>query len=273
METSNHIEQLQAGRKAMQATGKSPRQVGYERAKKALKWIYEWGWSTPSNIELLVGGNKSGLARRLAKQGLINRTRTASGGGHREVPAYILTLTKRGEEEVVRDIERAEDLLPYQTDPYRINQLLMRHDNMVQTATLKALLKGDITSYRTPAQLAEGSKVGVKQPDALWITQGEGFVHRLAIEVELTPKWHRHLDRTISAYVNALTGEDCRFDQVMFISDSLATIERYQKAFSPGREYHFWKKDNQNNWVTSGSGTVPVEVSERVICQHVQPRY
>lgn len=273
MDTNNHIEQLQAGRKAMQATGKSPRQVGYERTKKALHWIYAWGWSTPSNIELLVGGNKSGLATRLVRRGLIKRTRTESGGGHKEVPAYVLTLTNTGVEEVVRDIAREEDLLPYQADPYRINQALLRHDNMVQTATIKALLNGDITDYRTPAQLAEVSKAGVKQPDALWISQGEGFTHRLAIEIELSPKWNRHLDRTISAYVNALAGEERRFDQVMFISESPAIIDRYRNAFSPGRKYYFWKKDQQGNWVTNGSDTVPAEVSERVICQHVQPRY
>jgi len=269
MTERNEHAQLQAGRKALQVAGISPRKRGKEREKQALRWIYNWGWSTPSTVELLVGGNRAGLAARLARNGLINKTRTESGGGHREVPAYILTLTELGIQEVERFIDDPDQLLPCDLDPYKVNQALLRHNNIAQIATAKALRNETITGYITERQMATKSEKGTKQPDVLWHQELGNQNIRLAIEVELSAKWSRDLDQFIQRCVTALLGASPRFDQIILITDSPAIERRYKEAFRHGAEYGLWERDAQRRWSMVDTEKVPLAAAERFMCKLV----
>jgi DNA-binding PadR family transcriptional regulator len=269
MDTSNRNVQLQEGRKALQLAGKSPRQVGQERAKLALRWIYDWGWSTPTAVELLAGGNRSGLATRLVQRGLVNRTRTESGGGHRDVPAYLLTLTEGGVQEVERWLESESSLLPYDIDPYKINQAVLRHDTIAQMATIRALKNDTIQGYMTERQLAQRSESRIKQPDVVWIQKIEDTRLKLAIEVELSAKWARDLDQFVHSCVLALSGDSPRFDQIILITDSPAILTRYKSAFQSGNEYNLWERDQRRHWIATDSAHVPENAANRFLCKLV----
>lgn len=271
MEASTQHERLQAGRRALQDSGKTPRQVGQERTKLALRWIYDWGWSSPQVLEILANSNRNSVAARLARRGLINRTRTESGGGHRDVPAYILTLTKEGVEEVERWLTNPAHLLPYEVDPYRVNQSILRHDTIAQMATAKALRGDAIHSYRTERQLAQQSQAGVKQPDVLWLQHlDDKNRHLMAIEVELSAKWGRDLDQFIHGCVTSLTGDSARFHKIMLISDSPAIITRYKSAMKGGSEYDLWEKDARRYWVVADTTEVPHNIEGRFLCKLVE---
>jgi len=272
MDTSIRSEQLQAGRRALQATGKSPRQVGQERARTALTWIYRWGWSSPATIELLTGGNRGGLAAKLVRRGLLSRTKTESGGGHRDVPAYILTLTEAGVQEVERWLTDEAELLPYDTDPYRVNQSLLRHDTMAQTATARALQNRSIQAFLTERQMAARSRPGIKQPDVVWLQRGDEEDDqwlRFAVEVELSAKWSRDLDQFVHACVTSLTGDQPRFHQIILITDSPAIKARYENAFRPGSQYDLWERDPRRHWHVVDTTTVPDTTEGRFLCRLV----
>lgn len=248
--------------------GKSPRQVGAEKQKAALLWMYNWGWSTPSVLEIVGRDNRNGLVSRLIKNGLVLRTQSESGGGQRGVPTYILTLTTAGIETVEKDFTSADSLLPVETNPYRINQALLRHDTLAQVATANNIIPGTITGYRSEFQLRQKSQENIKQPDAVWL-HADGS--QTAIEVELSAKWGRDFDQFLHKCLLSLAsgqeGAPPRFSRIAVASDSPAIIDRYKSAFAAGQRYSLWKKDDSRHWVVCGEKSVPAWVQSKVLFQ------
>lgn len=116
--------------------GRSARQRGDDKQRQALDWVYRWGWASPGTIEKVGGAERSGLAARLVRRGLLEETRTACGGAHKGVPVKILTLTQDGLEEV----ERTRNvLLPYEFGGGRVRQDGLRKFQLAQTVTIQAL--------------------------------------------------------------------------------------------------------------------------------------
>lgn len=272
MTTNERIEKMQAARRE-RLGDRSPRQVGAEKARAALLWVYRWGWASPTTVGLVGDDNQAGLAARLVKRGFMTKTRTESGGGQRDVPAYMLTLTDLGLHEVERSFADPDDLLPYDVDPYRINQALLRHDHMAQTATAKALANGAISGYQTERELRQRSQDGVKQPDVVWHQGSE----RIAVEVELSAKWERDLDQFVRSCIWAMAkgknGEPPRFQRIALVSDAPAIVARYKRAFAPGAAYGVWKRDEKSrHWKQEGTATVPEWVAGRMLWKLVEHR-
>lgn len=252
-----------AARAALAAAldGKSPRQRGDEKTHRALDWVYRWGYSSAAVIDSLAGTCRSGLTARLAKRGLLVKTRTEAGYGFKNVPAHILTLSQLGLEEIERcSVEH----IPYELDPYRVVQNQIRHMMSGQVATAKSLLAGQIADFETERQLAGKSASGKKQPDVCWILPDGG---RVAIEIELTGKWKRDFDQFVVASVDSLVrrdGQPPRFARLVIVSDSPALIERYRKAFQPGASVGIWEKDDQRKWVQVRKQSLPAWIEGRV---------
>lgn len=244
--------------------GQSPRERGDEKMRLALDWIYRWGYSSPKVIELIGGAARSGLSARLVKRGLLRSTRTESGGGLKGVPDALLTLTELGQQEIERISEK---LLQYDLDPYKINQLKLRHDILAQTATAKALSNSSIQDFRTERELAQRSQQGFKQPDVLWSMSGL----RVAVEIELTAKWDRILDQFVDSCINALSSQnekEPRFNQILLATDSPAISKRYKAAFESGQTYGIWKKDDKaGRWKMDGSRKVPDWIEGKFVCK------
>lgn len=221
----------------------SPRERGFERTKEAIEWTYKWGWTTPTILEINAGTTKSGLANRLVKSGLLNRIEAPSGGIN-STPTFLLTLTQKGLEIA---LEITDELLPYETDPHKINLKNVSHDELVQRLTAKYLWftpeSGGIDDYKTPKQLHSWNADSVKIPDAIWVKGDSGF----ALEVELSGKWNVEFDRFITMTVsNLLLRKDApepTFAGVLFFTKSPALLERYQTAFQAGKKYPLWKKE------------------------------
>lgn len=272
METSERIEKLQAARRE-RLGDRSPRQVGAEKAMAALLWVYRWGWASPTTIGLVGDDNQAGLAARLVRRGFLTKTRTESGGGQRDVPAYMLTLTELGLHEVERSFSDPDELMPYPIDPYRINQALLRHDHMAQTATAKALASGAITGYKTERELRQRSQDAWKQPDVVWLQGAE----RIAVEVELSAKWERDLDQFVRSCIYAMAkgqnGEPPRFQRVALVSDAPAIVTRYKRAFAPGASYGIWKRDEKSrHWKQENTAKVPDWVAGKMLWKLVEHR-
>lgn len=254
-------ERLAAGRAKLAAMGKTPRQRGKEKIRLAIDWIYRWGYSSPTVIDLLSGTGRCGFPMKLVKHGLCTRTRTASGGMFEGVPNFFLTLTDLG----VTEAERyREKLLDYEVDPYRVKQAQMRHDLLAQTATANLLLIDRITDFSTEREISGRKEAERKVPDVVWL-QGD---FRIAVEVELTGKWGRKLDEFVSRSVKSLLprpdDEPPRFDQIAVISDSPAILRRYKEAFSPRSTLRYWGLDNHNHWRIQDSKPMPKGVFEKI---------
>jgi len=265
MDANNHTSKLQAGRQALSDAGIAPRSKGKLRTAAALHWVYRWGWSSASTLEAQAGSERSGLAARLVKSGLLNRTKTEAAGGSRDVPQFVFTLTEAGVAEVERTLSDEAELLPYDIDPYRINQALLRHDTMAQNATAKVMATGQIADFETPRQLAAKSERNVKQHDAIWIkTEGSRF----GIEIELSAKWDRKLDEFVLGCLQSVQSKAVA--QVLIVTDSKAIQSRYRAAFAPGATYSVWERDARRYWQPVREAEVPEALSRRVVCNHIE---
>lgn len=267
--SEGHRERLAAGRAQAQACGKSSRQIGQEKMAVVLHHIYRHGFSTPALVEQLADKNRNGLVTRLEKAGLITRTKTNSGGGHRDIPKWILTLTANGQSEVERHFENSSQLLPYELDPAKLHQQNLRHDCIIQRLTLTHQQAGLITDYLTGRELASRSQANQKQPDIVWLSDSG----KTAIEVELTSKWHRDLDQFVRSTLISLAGTaelPARFDQVLIFSDSPAIRSNYRAAFTPGAMYGVWTKDAQRKWFKKEQKMVPEWSAKKIQFKEIE---
>lgn len=225
----------------------SPRERGLKRAHDAIEWIYKWGWSTPTVIEINAGSFRSGLANRLVKSGVLNRIETPSGGIN-NTPTFLLTLTKKGLEKAV---EITDKLLPYETDPHRINLNNVTHDELVQRLTaLKTWELDDsgIDEFITPKSLHAWNSNEIKIPDVVWKRKNaEGELKTFAVEFELTPKHGHEFDRFVAMTAELLFVKDSNaqnlFHGIEIYSKSPALIKRYSAAFAPGTKTQCWLKE------------------------------
>jgi hypothetical protein len=244
-------ERLAQARQELAERGSSTRKLGRERLLEACKWVYRWGWSAPAVVDLL-GGSRRGLSARAVAAGLMSETKTAAGGVLEDVPKKILTLTDAGIALVEKHLTEDELLEP--EDALRINQSTLRHDFLVQKATIKSLRDGIIADYLTPKEIAEASRKEEKIPDAIWIMPDN---KKIAIELELTAKFKRKLDDFVWGIVTALTSNPPRFDGCVILSDSQSILTRYKSAFTPGKKIARWERDSQSHWRIRGWKEVP----------------
>lgn len=266
--TPEALEKLAAARAIAALSQLSPRARGEQKNQAALDWIYRWGWSSPAMLDLVTGKPRSGVAARLVRRNLISSTKTESGGGVAGVPMAIVTLTQLGHEQVERF---RDDLIPYEIDPYRLDQSKLRHDLISQKATCEALAAGLIENFKTPNELTAQSQKGVKQPDVLWIRQAG---KRMGIEVELSAKWDRKLDQFVMSCLLSLQkstpSKPNEVDEIAIVSDSKAILRRYSKAFEPGENLAIWKKNDRGLWVQEEIIKVPAWVEGKILCEFIE---
>lgn len=260
-------------RKALR--GCSPGEQAEKKKRAALKWIYRFGYASPSIIESVVGTTRSGYAITLEKGGFIKRFRTECGGGIPGIPKYICLLTELGVEFAARHINM---ILPYDGDPAKINQQLLRHNELVQSLTLERYVAQDIVGFWTERELKEWSKHNEKEPDALWVYQNDA---RVSIEVELSPKTGRRLDEFVrSVWLSVLPnmGGEQRFSSARIYTDSNAIARNYADVFSNPHFPAPYAKDRRGYWQQvedtdqgrgdRGEGFIPPEFRDLVkICK------
>lgn len=233
---------------------------GRERALAALTWIYRWGWASSTTMEILVGTQRSGLAQRLVKSGLLVSTKTISRRNEKFLPGSFLTLTPDGKHMV--EVSRME-LLPYEFRPDRVNQNYLLHNEMAQRVTAERLASGVIKGYWTEKEMRNRSQNAIKNPDAVWI-----FVDgtKQSIEIELSGKWERDLDVFVHSSLLSLSGKDgpARFDRLLIITDAPAIFKRYQEVLLPGKKFWTWQKNESGRWTTVEQKTVPTWANVRI---------
>lgn len=237
---------MATAREAMKTAnpGVSPRARGEEKTRLVLDWIYHWGWASASTIEIVGGVKRSGLAARLVKNGLLQSTKTESGGAVKGVPAYVLTLTKTGLNAALKELVEDDELLDYELDPYKIRQDQLRHYQLAQTSTAKNLADGTIKDYRTESQTTKKSFSRVKQHDVIWITS-DGT--KIGIEIELSPKHTRKLDEFVLSCLLSVQkkegGPPAQVDQIFIVTDVRGIQKRYREIFKVGTKIPLWTKN------------------------------
>jgi len=228
--------------------------------RKALVWVYRWGWSSAKILELVGGSARSGLAARLVHRGFLKATKTESGG-YGGGPSALLTLTEKGLTEVEKWIEDPADLLEYQLNPFRIDQSKIRHSELAQTSTAKNISNGLISDYITESMAAAKSEKNAKQHDIIWIMPDGS---RQGIEVELSAKWKRKLDQFILSCILSIKRKNV--DIIFIVTDSKAIQRRYQTAFEVGKPFGKWESSERGFAKKSGTYEVPDFMEGKVLC-------
>lgn len=257
-------QQLSKAREAIALSGKSPRALGLESKHKIINWIYRWGYTSATVGQLLLNRTSGGYLQKLANQNILVATKTISGS-----PVCYFTLSNTGLEVAESN---TSNLYKYvEIDPFKVNQLTIRHNLITQKTTFKALSSGFITEYQTERMLfANGDKLGTKKPDAVWITS-TGM--RIALEIELSAKWDRNLDDFILKIIRALKSSEGNIpyvDRFIVVSDSPAIVERYKQAIQPTSSFQTWAKNSRGHWAVDKTFTIPSWLIEKVDFQLIE---
>jgi hypothetical protein len=240
--------------------GKTSLEQGKDRTLTALTWIYRWGWASSTTLEILVGTQRSGLARRLVNSGLLVSTKTVSRRNEKFLPGSFLTLTADGKHMV--EVSRLA-LMPYEHRPDRVNQNHLLHDEMAQRVTAERLATGAIKGFYTEKEMRCRSQNAIKNPDVVWMIP-DGTTR--SVEIELSGKWERDLDVFIHSSLLSLSTKDgpARFDRLLLITDAPAILKRYREAFMPGKQFWTWQKNDSGRWTADDQKTVPKWSIERI---------
>jgi len=166
----------------------------------------------------------------------------------------------------LQEAERfAPELYRYpESDPYKVNQKLLRHNLLAQKITVEAIRTGLVSSFETERMFAQdGDKSGVKRPDVVLVTTNN---LRIGIEVELSAKWSRDLDDFVLGILRALdtSTHKSHYSRFTVASDSPAIIDRYKKAMVPGARLNIWVKNQRNHWVVDKTISVPDWLIQKV---------
>jgi hypothetical protein len=240
--------------------GRSSLERGRERAVSALTWIYRFGWASSTTLEILVGTQRSGLAQRLVKSGLLISTKTLSRRNEKFLPGSFLTLTLDGKHLVEKS---RMETMPYEHRTDRVNQNHLLHDEMAQRATAERLASGIIKDYRAEREMRAKSQNGLKNPDVAWLYP---CGKKVSVEIELSPKWERDLDVFVHSSLLSLSSKigPARFDELLIITDAPAIYKRYQDAFKPGSNFWTWAKNENGRWAKEEQKTVPDWTPKRI---------
>lgn len=252
-----HAAALQAGRQAAQEGGKTPRELGHERTLQALRWVYLFGWSSAALLEQLVNTNRGGLGARLVRQGLLKKHLSPAGGGIKDAPLAVLTLTQWGEEYVCRYAEHEDDLHPYSP---AIGWAQLRHDCIVQRLAIAALAnaEGNLRIESDSETRAKGRK-GKIHDLVLVENLGDDKLMRTLVEVELTQKKGRELDTFVLGCCKAMLNAEAKGHEVVLhiYSDSPALLRHYKQRLAANEKFNTWQRNSSGQWVVGGDWEVP----------------
>ena len=250
--------------------GISPRTAGIERTKKALVWVYRWGWTTTALLDIAVG---SGVAARMILAGLLVKTPTVSAGID-GTPSHFLTLSRLGLEHATQlsDVE-----LPYKLNAARVPQGTLNHHETVQRLTVvRDKLFGDLSSFSTENELRHSGNLTPtdKIPDAAWnvfndtLFNDTNGIYRFAVEIELSPKWKQELDTFV--YQSLLQLARKTYDGILIFSHSDALLARYKTAFEPGTRLQTWTRP-AGAWIRGSTVQIPPRASGVVQFRLISP--
>ncbi len=237
--------------------GQSPRSRGREKQATVLEWTYHWGFSTAEIIRMVSGQKANGYAKFLCEKGLLRATRTASG-----VPKVYYTLTETGLQEVERQTSQDHPYL--EIDAYRVKQAEIRHYQLAQISTIRALQTGLIHDFQTERMNRQPDAPGVKRPDVIW-DMDDG--RRWAVEIELSGKWGQKIDEFVINIYSALSRGE--YERFCIVTDSPALERRYQQAIQ-APSVPVWRKSGKGLWERGDEITLPAWLPKKVNFQLIE---
>lgn len=249
---------------ATKARGITPREKGRKNEESVLRWLADWGFSSPLLLSKLVGSQS---VKRIEKNGLIERLETGSVFYPTLYRLSGLGLQFANELVDMDAADRYDEI-----DPARIRLDKARHELTAQHLTQQAregkfldlnfwLLDG----YWTERQFTDlftdvdGNPVyakNAKLPDVVWNVQdlASDTVMQVAVEIELTKKGTTEphgktrykLDQFIYRVLHSLKAE--RVGHYLIASRNQGILNSYKDAMTPGRTFRTWEKDRRGHW-------------------------
>lgn len=219
---------------ALSVGGVTTRALGEDLTRRALLWIWRWGWASPSTIDYLtLDGERRGKAARLESRGLLKAFKPGSYSP--DSPRKVLRLTDAGVQELARlhpDLD-----LSLSDIPVRWSQL--RHDYVVQNLVAESVIKKEARYFSGP-ELASKQKDWPKVPDAV--------IEDAVIEVELSIKKEGELHRAAYGLLKlAAKGRTIRI-----YSTQRPILKAYSSLLREGARINRYVKNSDRTWSQTG---------------------
>lgn len=217
-----------------------------EKVNTALLWIWQWHYSTPKLIDMLVSQGKNARStdfiQKLEKHGLVT-CRESGLRGLKNLPTKLVFLTRSGLDQAM--LNSNKQFKPCLTT--RFDTKYLDHHLTVQKLTLDYIRDGSIVDFTPETQISAGHDVA-KIPDAIWLLKNGNSDKTLsvAIELELTQKYARDFDMFCSESYKAL--DNRIYNGLYIISRSKPLLFRYSQTLRPDGQVNNWYKDKNGTW-------------------------
>lgn len=213
---------------ALMVQGVTTRTLGDELTRRALLWVWRWGWAAPSTIDYLtLDGQRRGKAARLEARGLLRALKPGTFAP--DAPRKVLVLTDAGIEELTRLHENVDIRLA--GTKIRWNQL--RHDYIVQNIVAESVIQRS-SEYISGPELAIQQKDLPKVPDA--VIEGE------IIELELSAKKEYELHLAARGLYELCDPMMTGFYKIKIISTQNGILNGYGQLLRAGAKIKRIKK-------------------------------
>lgn len=249
----------------LRAAGVTSRMVGEQKKTDALTWIYRWGWSSPTLADEISSPSRRGMTKKLVEQGYLTCFPNPAGGD-KGAPHKVVCLTEKGQSFVEEHLA-AEDLLD-QKFSGEIPWHQLRHDYLIQKATVERIASKKIEAFLTPKELAQKSVRSLKQPDAIWLLN-DGL--KVGVELELThKKAGREINQNFYSMLSALSSRaEQKLDFILLLSHSQGILDDYKRRLGAGQSIAIYERDASRHWQVQSHIKVPENLAEKFIFRKI----
>lgn len=217
-----------------------------EKVNTALLWIWQWHYSTPKLIDMLVSqrnnARSTDFIQKLEKHGLVT-CRDSGLRGLKNLPTKLVFLTRSGLDQAMLNSDK--QFKPCLTTKF--DSKYLDHHLTVQKLTLDNMRAGKLVDFIPETQIPAGHDVA-KIPDAIWLLKNGHSNEKtvVAVELELTQKYDRAFDMFCSESYKALNLEI--YNSLIVISRSKPLLLRYSQTLRPDGQVNNWYKDKNGTW-------------------------
>lgn len=198
----------------------------------------KWHYSSSAIVRELLGTTETNYLPQLLKKRYV-----------RAVPAPSLLCGKiwmLSQDGLAAATQAAGIEISYDLRPESISHANVKHTLAAQRAILGLRAQNIVHEFHPERLIGRPDLRGQKRPDVECVNVERNV--KIAVEVELSPKFGRELDMSLIAIVEGLRLQI--FDCAIYVSPHQATLDRYRQAINVDIP-EWWKPETPNKWIRS----------------------
>ena len=236
------------GLQKMRTNGLSPLGRAREKQRIALEWIYFWGFSTETILNIITNSHRRGLGEALKARGLVHKIPLFTKQNllsNESRSAY--SLTEDGLYLAQEYLSRAIFLEYNTSEPMRmIRQQQVQHELLLQKVIASLYSDDSLLRFYSTREMEKRQNELYKVPDAVIVHKTPLGIEETAIEIELSAKYRRDLDEFRSGHIFSIENCEATWSRVAIVSPNEHLLSHYKSSVKPDTPVQMWHKNSSS---------------------------